>query len=171
MPDSARTPFRVLIVDDAAAMHRDFDRIFAAEPDDGGAELDEMAADLFGARERNTLAGGAFTLAHADECDAAVAMTRAALSRGEPFDVAFVDMKMPPGPDGVETTRRLWTLDPVLQVVLCTASRDFRWADVMQSLGSTVNLHLLRKPFLPAQARHIAGVLSAKAARLRRIAA
>jgi two-component system NtrC family sensor kinase len=163
--------FRVLIVDDNPSVHADFTRIFEPEEDASAAALDELEAGLFGAGDRNAPSGEAFALWHASQCDEGVGLTRTAIERNAPFDVAFVDMKMPPGPNGVETTRRLWSIDPVLQVVLCTAYRDFRWAEVMEFLGSTANLHLLRKPFSPAQARHIAGVLAAKAARLRRSAA
>jgi CheY-like chemotaxis protein len=161
----------VLIVDDNPSVHDDFRRIFEAEVDEASAALDDLEAGLFGVSERKAPPGEAFTLAHASQSEQGVEMTQAAMRRGQPFDVAFVDMKMPPGANGVETTRRLWRIDPVVQVVLCTAYRDFRWAEVMDFLGSTANLHLLRKPFSPAQARHIAGVLAAKAARLRRVAA
>lgn len=163
--------FRVLIVDDNPSVHSDFTRIFEPDADASAAALDELELGLFGASDRNAPPGEAFVLWHASQCDEGVELTRNAVERSTPFDVAFVDMKMPPGPNGVETTRRLWGIDPVLQVVLCTAYRDFRWAEVMQFLGSTANLHLLRKPFSPTQARHIAGVLASKAARLRRTAA
>lgn len=163
--------FRVLIVDDSPTVHDDFRRIFDASARADHAALDLLEVGLFGMSERNALPADAFVLEHATQSDEGVEMTRHAMTRGQPFDVAFVDMKMPPGANGVETTRRLWRIDPVLQVVLCTAYRDFRWSEVMQFLGSTAHLHLLRKPFSPAQARHIAGVLASKAARLRRGAA
>ena len=163
--------FRILIVDDNPSMHADFGRIFDPEPDASTAGLDDLEEGLFGVVDERIPPPDAFVLTHATQSDDGVAMTIDAMTRSRPFDVAFVDMKMPPGANGVETTRRLWRIDPLLQVVLCTAYRDLRWAEVMNFLGSTANLHLLRKPFSPAQARHIAGVLAAKAARLRRSAA
>ena len=75
---------------------------------------------------------------------------------------------MPPGWNGAGTTKQLWRIDPHLQVVICTAYSDFRWADVMSFLGTTENLSLLRKPFKPDDVRKMADVLGTKAARLRR---
>ncbi len=64
-----------------------------------------------------------------------------------PYAVAFVDMRMPPGWDGVETVEHLWQEDPDLQVVICTAFSDHAWEDVIQRLNKNDKLLILRKPF------------------------
>jgi CheY-like chemotaxis protein len=158
--------FRVLVVDDNEGVHEDFRRVFASAANDA-TELDGLAAALFGAGSSTAKPPSRYETQHAMQGFEGVDLTRSALQDGLPFDVAFVDMRMPPGLNGVQTTAQLWKLDPQLQVVLCTAYSDFRWSEVMNVLGNTANLHLLRKPFSAAQARQVAEVLAVKAKRLR----
>lgn len=157
----------VLVVDDDEGIHADFDRILARDFDARSERLEGLAATLFGnvaSSERNRVL---HRVRHATQGDAAAEFVQKAAEARCPVDVAFVDMRMPPGANGVETTARLWRTDPLLQVVLCTAYSDFSWADVMRSLGKAEHLHLLRKPFSALQVRQIAQVLGTKARRLR----
>jgi len=62
--------------------------------------------------------------------------------------VAFVDMQMPPGWNGLETIRQLWTLAPSLPIVVCTAYSEYSWIDICKRLGNTEQLNLLPKPFV-----------------------
>src|SRR5690606_28643311 len=98
----------------------------------------------------------------------AVELAQARMDEGKPYCVAFVDMVMPPGINGVETTKMLWAIDPHVQVVLCTAYSEFRWDEVTAYLDNTTSLHLLRKPFSPSEVRRMADVLATKTLRLRR---
>jgi CheY-like chemotaxis protein len=61
--------------------------------------------------------------------------------------MAFVDVRMPPGWDGLETIGHLWRAQPDLQVVICTAYSDFSWDDIRRRLGQVDNLLILKKPF------------------------
>jgi hypothetical protein len=45
--------------------------------------------------------------------------------QGRPFALAFVDMRMPPGWDGLETIKRLWQVESQLQVVLWRRPRNW----------------------------------------------
>jgi signal transduction histidine kinase len=92
----------------------------------------------------------------------------AALKEGRPYAVAFVDVRMPPGMDGVETTERLWREDPDLQVVLCSAYTDYSWEQVVQRLGISQRLLILHKPFQSIEVRQIAHALTEKWELLRR---
>ncbi|WP_428269579.1 response regulator [Haliangium sp.] len=96
-----------------------------------------------------------FEIAHAYQGEDAVEMVRREHDQGERFSVAFVDFRMPPGWNGVETTRRLWEIEPDLRIVICTAHADLRWSQVVEDLGGR-DLHLLRKPFSPAEVRELA---------------
>ena len=64
-----------------------------------------------------------------------------------PYATAFVDVRMPPGWDGVETTRRIWEKYPDLQVVLCTAYSDCSWEEMVRKLGYSERMVILKKPF------------------------
>ncbi len=72
---------------------------------------------------------------------------QAALAEGDPYALAFVDMRMPPGWDGIETIGHLWEADPQLQVVICTAYSDYSWNDMHRHLGNSDSLLILKKPF------------------------
>ena len=74
-------------------------------------------------------------------------MARAALERGQPYAMAFVDMRMPPGWDGLKTIEELWKVDPDVQVVICSAHTDYDWSEVVERLQS------LRQAAGAAQAR------------------
>ena len=60
------------------------------------------------------------------------------------YALAFVDVRMPPGWDGIETIRHLWRADPELQVVICTAHSDYNWNTIAQELGVSHNFVILK---------------------------
>jgi two-component system NtrC family sensor kinase len=76
--------------------------------------------------------------------------------------MAFVDMRMPPGWDGVKRIERLWAADPRLQVVICTAYSDTSWEEVLQRLDARDRLLILKKPFDNIEERQLACGLYAK---------
>ena len=59
--------------------------------------------------------------------------------------MAFVDVRMPPGWDGVETTAKIWQKYPDLQVVICTAYSDYSWEEMLKKLGYSDRLVILKK--------------------------
>jgi diguanylate cyclase (GGDEF)-like protein len=71
-------------------------------------------------------------------------------------------MRMPPGWDGLQTIQRLWEADPQLEVVICTAYSDYSWEEILQKLGMTDRLLILKKPFDPAEVSQLAASLSEK---------
>jgi two-component system NtrC family sensor kinase len=86
----------------------------------------------------------------------------ASLVNGTPYAMAFVDMRMPPGWDGVETAEHLWRADPRLQIVFCTAFSDYSWADVLTRLKGRDRLLILKKPFDTIEAYQLADALTTK---------
>ncbi len=79
-----------------------------------------------------------------------------------PYAMAFVDIRMPPGWDGIETSARLWQVDPDLQVVICTAYMDYSWEEMVEKLGYTDRLVILKKPFEAVEVLQLAGALTEK---------
>src|SRR5580698_2188857 len=123
---------RVLVVDDTPAIHEDFRKILqVAAPTDASLQDDE--AFLFGAATA-TPAAVLFQLDSAFQGDEAIEKIKAARQAQCPYALAFVDMRMPPGLDGVQTIKGLWREDPDLQVVLCTAYSDYSWMEVLNRL-------------------------------------
>ncbi|HEV7559122.1 MAG TPA: ATP-binding protein, partial [Kofleriaceae bacterium] len=92
-------------------------------------------------------AGHAFELAHAHQGAEAVEMVIRAHAARVPFALAFVDMRMPPGLDGLETIEQMWRIDPKLQVVICSAYTDYSLAQLHERLGRNDSLLIVKKPF------------------------
>lgn len=76
--------------------------------------------------------------------------------------MAFIDMRMPPGWDGLETIERLWQVDPKLQIALCTAYSDYSWEDIAERLQLGDRLLILKKPFDAIEIRQMASALTVK---------
>jgi len=139
---------RLLIIDDNIAIHQDFLKIFGTNAAKA-AENEFLAAEaaLFGETVETTSGRPVFALDSAYQGQEGVDKARQALAEGHPYGMAFVDMKMPPGWDGLETIERLWAIDPHIQVVICSAHADYDWMDVVHRLGHSDQLLVLRKPF------------------------
>jgi signal transduction histidine kinase len=156
---------RILVVDDNRAIHQDFLKILNPPPT--GNALAAMEAMLF-AEEAALPEVPRFEVDSAYQGEEAIVRVREAVRAGRPYAVAFVDIRMPPGLDGVETTARLWEEDPDLQVVLCSAYADYSWEEMMRRLGISQRLLILRKPFDTIEARQMAHSLAEKWELLRR---
>jgi signal transduction histidine kinase/PleD family two-component response regulator len=76
--------------------------------------------------------------------------------------MAFVDVRMPPGIDGIETIEKAWKADRGLQVVLCTAYSDYSWEEMIGRLGRSDNFVILKKPFDPTEVLQLAHALTEK---------
>lgn len=137
--------FRILVIDDTPTIHEDFRNILtpttAFTP-----KIDDLATAIFG-EDSPTPPPVRLELDSAAQGQTGLALVQDALSEGRPYSVTFVDMRMPPGWDGLETIRHLWAADPHLQVVICTAYSDHSWAAITERLGHSDNLLILKKPF------------------------
>jgi EAL domain-containing protein (putative c-di-GMP-specific phosphodiesterase class I) len=160
---------RVLVIDDNEAIHRDFTKVL--RPADGDPDLASAEAALFGSSADAPAEVQSF------EVDCALLGRRGCelalepLAAGRPHALAFVDMRMPPGWDGVHTIERLWQCDPELQVVICTVVSDQSWEEIAARLGRSDNLLLLKKPFDNVEVWQTACSLTEKWALRRRAAA
>ena len=141
-PDHNR---RILIIDDNKAIHEDFRKILLrprAEP----SGLAEAEAALFGDAIPH-IDLPEFEIDSAFQGQEGLQMIEKSLEEGRPYAMAFVDVRMPPGWDGVETTAKIWQKYPDLQVVICTAYSDYSWEEMLKKLGFSDRLVILKKPF------------------------
>ncbi len=97
-----------------------------------------------------------------DQGQEALALVEAASKKGRPYALAFVDMRMPPGWDGLETIEHLWQADARLQIVICTAYSDQPWDEIRARIGRTDKLLILQKPFNGIEALQLATALCRK---------
>jgi diguanylate cyclase (GGDEF)-like protein len=152
---------RILITDDNAAIHEDFRRILATAAQDD-ANLSEAENLLFGDPAATPAHHPAYALDFALQGQQAVQCVKRARADGRQYAVAFVDMRMPPGWDGLETIERLWEEDPDVQIVICSAHSDYDWRDIFERLGHSDKLLILKKPFEPIEVLQCASALSRK---------
>lgn len=151
---------RILIIDDNTAIHDDVRKILGA-PSQEDSSLDSEAAELFGF-EPEAMAGAEFEIDSAFQGQEGLAKVQHALDQGRPYAMAFVDVRMPPGWDGIETISRIWKAYPELQVVICTAYSDYSWAEMIRKVGKTDSLVILKKPFDNVEVLQLAHTLTRK---------
>ena len=140
--------YRVLIVDDNEGIHDDFRTLL--QPRRGPDELDELAAEIFGeavVAEEPVVEFPSYRCDSAFQGNTALETVKDAVANGDAYALAFIDIRMPPGWDGVETILHLWKIDPNIQMVLCSAYSDYSWEEIVQKLGISDKLLMLRKPF------------------------
>jgi EAL domain-containing protein (putative c-di-GMP-specific phosphodiesterase class I)/DNA-binding NarL/FixJ family response regulator len=161
MRDDARIANRrVLVVDDNQAIQDDFRKILGPRVEADPALLKSEAA-LFG--DTITLAAqSVFLLDFAFQGEEALAKVKQAVDDDHRYAMAFMDVRMPPGWDGIETTARIWQLDPDMQIVICTAYSDHTWEQIRRKLGNSDRLVILKKPFDNIEVLQLAEMLTEK---------
>ncbi len=158
---SSNSKYRLLIVDDNPAIHTDFCKILSFEDD---SELQMAEEELFGACSESTPAPMPFefVIDSAFQGEEALQKVVEANNADQPYSLAFVDMRMPPGWNGLKTIQELWKVAPNLQVVICTAYTDSTWQEICAQLGHSDNLLILKKPFDEMEVLQLAVALTKK---------
>jgi CheY-like chemotaxis protein len=136
---------RILIVDDNPQIHEDFRKILSPDLPHVG-EIEQKETALFGRTnfEKSPLA---YELDFAFSGEEAIEKSNSAMDAGKEYALAFVDVRMAPGIDGVQTTQQLLQKACDLQIVICTAYSDYSWDDMMRHIGESDQLLVLKKPF------------------------
>src|ERR1700679_4178680 len=136
---------RILIVDDNPAIHDDFRKIFCPVGPDK-SHVRNLKAALFDEAPKAAPEEG-FELVSAFQGHEALELVKQALAENRPYAMAFLDVRMPPGWDGIETASRLWEVCHDLQIVVCTAYSDYSWDEMRSKLDKPDCLVILKKPF------------------------
>jgi DNA-binding NtrC family response regulator len=143
LPNST-TSRRILVIDDSVNIHEDFRKILCSDRG-SGSKLEAAGAALFGDAELLTRQAE-FEVDSAFQGIHGLARVYHAIQEGRPYAMAFLDVRMPPGWDGIEVAPKLWVADPDLQIVICTADPGYSWEEIIAKLG-TDRLVILKKPF------------------------
>lgn len=151
---------RILVIDDNPSIHDDFRKILATSKA-RQSDLEDMETALFGSGEKRS-ASSTFEIDYAFQGKEGLEMMERAQKDGRPYALAFVDGRMPPGWDGIETISCLWKKCPDLQVVLCTAHADYSWKEIQHELGKSDSLLILKKPFDNVEVLQLAHALTRK---------
>jgi len=134
---------RVLIVDDDESIHQDFETIL--KPFLTETSTDELAKAFGSEIDEGFLPE--FEFIHARNGKEAFEIVRTSLEEDNPIAVAYIDIKMPPGWDGVETTRKIRKIDPDIEIVIMTAHTEQPLSEIIDGMESLHKLLYLKKPF------------------------
>lgn len=138
--------YRILVVDDLKNIHDDFKKILAPQKNRAEEGLEKLNQEMFG-RPKDDIQLPKFSIDTAFQGEEAIKLVKASIEEGKPYAVAFVDVLMPPGIDGIETIFCLWSIDPGIQVVICTAYSIYTWDEIIRRLGENDQLYIIKKPF------------------------
>jgi CheY-like chemotaxis protein len=177
VPPTASRDRRILVIDDNPSIHADFRKILCPASPPGGGNLEALAASLFGGASPPSQRSGApplpnpgestreaptpFTVDYASQGRDGFDAVRRMLKNKTPYALAFIDMRMPPGWDGIETSSHIWDVDPAIQIVICSAYSDYSWHEVVRRLNRPA-LRLLQKPFDTKDVLDLAWMLTNK---------
>jgi signal transduction histidine kinase len=151
---------RILIVDDNPSIHKDFETILIEEEE--STSLQALRTEVFGEEIADRAAKSLYELNFASQGEEGCQKAEQAWAEGRPYELAFVDMRMPPGWDGLKTIECMWAVDPDVQIVICTAYSDYSWGEITDRLGKSENLLILKKPFDSAEVAQLASALTEK---------
>jgi two-component system cell cycle sensor histidine kinase/response regulator CckA len=151
---------RILVIDDNPSIHTDFRDILCPKNSSSEAAR-KLEAALFD-EDQPSADPMSFQLESAFQGQEGLAMVEQSLAENRPYAMAFVDVRMPPGWDGVETIARIWKIYPELQIVVCTAYSDYSWEEMRAKVGQPDSLLVLKKPFDNVEVQQIAHALTKK---------
>lgn len=163
---SSDQPRRIIVIDDTKSIHSDFEKVLTpAKSSDSERALEELDRLMFDDEEAGDLGLDLqfqFEIAHAYQGAEGLEMIQKGLYANNPYAVAFVDMRMPPGWDGLRTIKEITKADPQIQLVICSAYSDYSWREIIEQVGQTDRLLILKKPFDQAEVYQLAVALSEK---------
>lgn len=151
---------RILVIDDEPAVLDAYRHILANRAD-SSSELATLANALFDdpiAELSPPLAAAAVT--YCRQGLDGIAEVEAAIANGRPFQVAFLDVRMPPGIDGKETARRIRAIDPNINLVVVSAYSDHDVTDISLVAGPPDKIFYISKPFAADEIQQMATALS-----------
>jgi DNA-binding LytR/AlgR family response regulator len=157
---SQQRSYRILLIDDQETIHEDYRKVLGANRGSVSA-LSEAAASLFEDDERApAVEWQGFELDSALQGRDGFELVQRSIEEGRPYAMAFVDIRMPPGWDGIETVRRIWEVDPEILIVICSAYSDYSWEEMVKELGRNDRFLILKKPFDNIEVRQCAMALT-----------
>ncbi len=153
---------RVLIIDDDPEIRDAYRLVLSPEQEVEKSSIAQLTRLLDNGRILKPSAPFSFELGFASQGSEGVAIAESALQNSQPFAVAFIDIRMPPGFDGMETAARIRRIDPHMEIVIVTAYSDRSREEIVRAVGAPEKLLFLRKPFDPEELIQMALSLTAK---------
>jgi CheY-like chemotaxis protein len=136
---------RILLIDDNHAIHEEIRRILIAASDIADSLVEEEVSSPKGKRKISDVP--IFKIDSAYQGQEGLALVERSLQENKPYALAFVDVHMPPGWDGIEATCEIWKRYPELQIIIITAYTEYSWEELLKKLGYSERMVILKKPF------------------------
>ncbi len=155
----AEEPLNILVVDDNPSIHEDFKKILV--PKEEHKTLNDLKSSLFNDNQIEKIQN-TYSIESAMNGAQALAMVENSFVQRKRYALIFMDVVMPIGWDGIESTRRIWEVDPDVQVVICSAFSDYSWEAIIEKLGVNDNFLILKKPFEKIEISQMACCLTQK---------
>lgn len=159
---------RILIVDDNKDIHEDIKNILSpAQAKYKDSEVQSLRDDLFGDEgdeqvPDSSLLSIQYKIDDAYQGEEAVKLVQEAEKEGYPYSLIFMDVRIPPGMDGIQTIGKVWEINPCIEVVICTAYSDYSWDQILAKFGQNDHLLFLKKPFDSVSIKQITLSLTTK---------
>lgn len=153
---------RILIIDDDHEIRNSYRTVLAPQDGDYTPSNVQLAKLLGNVISSESSAVPRFELSFAGQGSEGIAMVESALEKNEPMAAAFIDIRMPPGMDGMETAARIRNIDADIEIVIVTAYSDRSREEIVRVVGGPEKLLFLRKPFDPEELTQMALSLTAK---------
>jgi len=150
-------PFRILAVDDELTVLGLYEQILSPHPTTG-----ESSSRQTRVPGKSFPMNPFFEVLCCNQGNQAVDAVKLSLKEGRPFAVAFVDLNIPPGPDGYWTAEQIHKLDPCINIILVTGYSDTILGELPTKSAFTHKLFYLQKPFHYQEIIQFANALSSK---------
>jgi CheY-like chemotaxis protein len=145
---------KILVIDDNSAIHDAFKKIFQLEKND--TTLEALDSLLFSDKEKSIVDMiPPVEIDFAFQGKEALTLIQEKIEQRNPYALAFVDIRMPPGMDGIETIKKIWKIDAKLHIVICTAYSDYSLDEIHRQLGNYKDFFVLKKPFEVMEVRQM----------------
>ena len=152
--------FSILAVDDDRAILDLYHKVFCASPQ--AVESSPSSGDDQTANSNHYTVSRPFVLTLCEQAEEAVEAVRMATEKERPFAMALVDVRLPPGPDGVWAAEQIRRVDPNIGIVLVTGYFDTDLGEVERRVPPPDKLLYLQKPFNPKEILQFASSMCAK---------
>ncbi|MDM8515186.1 response regulator [Desulfobacterales bacterium HSG16] len=162
---------RILAADDEPFILDLYNDVLYPEEDQDqlSLEMDALKGRLFGTAPALNEPNMRFEVVSCRQGNEAVAAVKDSLRELRPFSVAFLDVNMPPGPDGILTAERIRKLDSHIEIVIVTGYSDINPVQIARRIPPVHKLLYIQKPFHPQEIFQFASSLSSKWLNERRI--
>jgi len=155
--------FRVLVVDDESYILDLFQEVLSIVEPDGKTHLEARESEnKLSKANTSSQSLQLFDVVTCQQGGEAVDAIKSSIKENRPFSVAFIDIRMPPGPDGIWTAEHIRAIDSNIEIVIFTGYSDIHPCEITRRVPPVHKLIYIQKPFTNQEIIQFASALSMK---------